>query len=479
MDALIWLGIVSFLLCLVLTPIFRDIFRSYGVVDQPDHGRKIHKYPIPRVGGIAIAASYLASFFIVQLRTGILNQQLALVWKVLPAAAVIFAIGVIDDLWGLKPWQKLIGQFLAAVIACASDIRINDVVWLHSHAWWTYPVTVLWLLACTNAFNLVDGMDGLASGVGLFSTLTIFLAALLSKNAPLAMATLPLAGCLLGFLCYNFNPATIFLGDSGSLLIGFVLGCYGIIWTQKSATLLGMTAPLMALSLPLIDVGLAIVRRFLSRQPIFSPDRGHIHHRLLDRGMSPKKAAILLYGICSIVAIFSLLQSVVSNNRISGAIIIMFCAVAWTGIQYLGYAEFSLVGKLLFRGDLQRTLKAQLDLNAFRKSIEETRSAETCAALIHRTASVFGFDLVQASIGGEIFTWPRSGGNPCWEVRIPLEDGDFIEMRREFNKQELAAAAGLFIEVLRAGLEYRLPALRAARAKEAAVAMPGSGHAVL
>jgi UDP-GlcNAc:undecaprenyl-phosphate GlcNAc-1-phosphate transferase len=478
MDALIWLGFVSFILCLILTPIFRDIFRSYGVVDQPDHGRKIHKYPIPRVGGIAIAASYVASFFIVQLRTGILNQQLALVWKVLPAAAVIFAVGVIDDLWGLKPWQKLIGQFLAAVLACASGICINDLVWVHSHAWWTWPVTVFWLLACTNAFNLVDGMDGLATGVGLFSTLTIFLAALLSKNAPLAMATLPLAGCLLGFLCYNFNPATIFLGDSGSLLIGFVLGCYGIIWTQKSATLLGMTAPLMALSLPLIDVALAIVRRFLRRQPIFSPDRGHIHHRLLDRGMSPRRAAILLYGICSIVAIFSLLESVVSNNRISGVIILMFCAVAWTGIQYLGYAEFSLVGKLLFRGDLQRTLKAQLDLNSFRKSIEESRSPEGCAALLQRTAAGFGFEVVQATLAGEVFTWPRTMTNSCWDVRIPLEDGDFIEMRREFEKKELAAAAGLFIEVLRGGLDHRLPTLRAARMKEAGVAIPGSGHAI-
>jgi UDP-GlcNAc:undecaprenyl-phosphate GlcNAc-1-phosphate transferase len=478
MDALIWLGIVSFILCLILTPIFRDIFRSYGVVDQPDHGRKIHKYPIPRVGGIAIAASYVASFFIVQLRTGILNQQLALVWKVLPAAAVIFAIGVIDDLWGLKPWQKLIGQFLAACIACASGICINDVVWLHSHAWWTYPVTVFWLLACTNAFNLVDGMDGLASGVGLFSTLTIFLAALLSHNAPLAMATLPLAGCLLGFLCYNFNPATIFLGDSGSLLIGFVLGCYGIIWTQKSATLLGMTAPLMALSLPLLDVALAIVRRFLRRQPIFSPDRGHIHHRLLDRGMSPRRAAILLYGICSIVAIFSLLESVVSSNGISGVIILMFCAVAWTGIQYLGYAEFSLAGKLLFRGDLQRTLKAQLDLNAFKKAIEETRSAESCAELIRKTASTFGFDIIQASFAGEIFTWQRTACNPCWEVRVPLEDGDFIEMRREFEKKELAASAGLFIEVLRAGLEHRLPAIRTAKVKAASVAIPNSGPAL-
>jgi hypothetical protein len=152
--------------------------------------------------------------------------------------------------------------------------------------------------------------------------------------------------------------------------------------------------------------------------------------------------------------------------------------VAWTGIQYLGYAEFSLVGKLLFRGDLQRTLKAQLDLNSFRKAIEESRSAEGCAALIQKTAAGFGFDVVQATLAGEVFTWPRTAANSCWEVRIPLEDGDFIEMRREFAKKELAAAAGLFIEVLRGGLDHRLPAMRAARMKEAGVAIAGSGHAI-
>jgi UDP-GlcNAc:undecaprenyl-phosphate GlcNAc-1-phosphate transferase len=271
MNSLIWLGCVSFALSLILTPIFRDIFRSYGVVDAPDGGRKLHKYPVPRVGGIAIACSYVGCFFVVPLLSkNPFEDKLSLVWNVLPAFGVIFAVGVIDDLFGLKPWQKLIGQLAAAGLAYWAGVRIVDVVGFHSASWWSMPVTILWLLTTTNAFNLVDGMDGLAAGVGLFATLTIFLAAVLHGNTPLALATFPLAGCLLGFLCYNFNPATIFLGDSGSLLIGFLLGCFGVIWTQKSATFLGMAAPLMALSIPLLDVGLAIVRRALKRQPIFS-----------------------------------------------------------------------------------------------------------------------------------------------------------------------------------------------------------------
>ncbi len=354
MDVLVWLCLVSLVLSLSLTPLFRNLFRVCGFVDLPNQSRKIHAGPVPRAGGIAIATSYLASFFIVQFFTGIMNSQLALVWKVLPSAAVIFAVGLIDDLFGLKHWQKLIGQVIASCVACWSGILVLDVVGVHTHAWWSIPATILWLLACTNAFNLVDGMDGLAAGVGVFSTLTIFVAALLQQNMALAMATVALAGCLLGFLRYNFNPATTFLGDSGSLLIGFVLGCYGIIWVQKSATFLGMTAPIMALSLPLFDVTLAIARRFLRTQSIFSADRGHIHHRLLDRGISPRKAVLLLYGLSSVVAVFSLLQGFSHSNQVAGVVVIVFCAVAWMGIQYLEYAEVPAVaGRSLFQGDLR------------------------------------------------------------------------------------------------------------------------------
>ena len=173
-------------------------------------------------------------------------------------------------------------------------VRILSIAGAPTEAWWNIPLTILWLLACMNAFNLVDGLDGLAAGVGLFATLTVFAAAMMQHNMVLAVATFPLAGAMLAFLCYNFNPATIFLGDSGALLIGFLLGCYAAIWSNKSATLLGMTAPLMALSIPLLDVALAIVRRFLRRQPIFTADRGHIHHRLLDRGFTPRRVVLVL-----------------------------------------------------------------------------------------------------------------------------------------------------------------------------------------
>lgn len=466
MNVLTWLAIVSFGLSLILTPIFRDIFRSYGMVDVPDQGRKIHKYPIPRVGGMAIALAYVVSFYVVQWKTGIVDENLSLVWKVLPAACTIFVVGVVDDLWGLKAWQKLIGQVAAAGIACWSGILVVDVVGLHERAWWTIPLTVLWLLACTNAFNLVDGMDGLAAGVGMFATITIFVAALMQKNFSLAMATVPLAGCLLGFLCYNFNPATIFLGDSGSLLIGFLLGCYGIIWTEKSATILGMTAPLMALSLPLLDVCLAIVRRFLRHQPIFSADRGHIHHRLLDRGMSPKKAAVLLYGICSLLAVFSLFESVVHNKTLSSVIVLLFCAVALIGIQYLGYTEFSVAGKMLFGGGFQRNLRAELDLSALQKSIAGAKTAGQCAKLVEGAAAAFGLVAVRMRIGGEEFPGAEVPDGSGWRAHIELANSDCIELARLPGS---GAGAALFLDAVASSLESRIPMLTASGRQPAAV----------
>jgi UDP-GlcNAc:undecaprenyl-phosphate/decaprenyl-phosphate GlcNAc-1-phosphate transferase len=464
MNSLIWLGCVSFALSLVLTPIFRDIFRSYGVVDQPDGGRKIHKYPIPRVGGMAIACSYVGCFFIVPLLSkNPFEDKLSLVWNVLPAFGVIFAVGVIDDLFGLKPWQKLFGQFAAAGLAYWAGVRIVDVVGIHTANWWSMPLTILWLLTCTNAFNLVDGMDGLAAGVGLFATLTIFLAAILHGNTPLAMATFPLAACLLGFLCYNFNPATIFLGDSGSLLIGFLLGCFGVVWTQKSATFLGMTAPLMALSIPLIDVGLAILRRALKRQPIFSADRGHIHHRLLDRGLTPKHAVLILYGICSLVAVLSLTANMVENdNRLSAFVIILFCVVAWIGIQYLRYDEFSVAGRMLFRGDFQRTLKAKLELNAFEKHLERAKTVEECWQITMEAAPKFGFFCLRMETGGKCFeTQPSNcGPDEHWQCRVPIVGGGFLEMARDVEYASVAAMAGPFVDLVHLGLGRRFQELR-------------------
>jgi UDP-GlcNAc:undecaprenyl-phosphate GlcNAc-1-phosphate transferase len=214
----------------------------------------------------------------------------------------------------------------------------------------------------------------------------------------------------------------------------------------------------MALSIPLLDVGLAVVRRFLRRQPIFTADRGHIHHRLLDRGLSPRQVALALYAICSFVAIFSLLYSRSHNNQVSSVIVLIFCAVAWMGIQYLGYAEFTLAGRLLFRGDLQRALKIQLDLHAFDRALLSVDSPESCVKLVTESARQFGFKVVGLQIAGETFTTPFGVQAHHWQARISFDHGDFVELARDSEDLPASAASGPFLDTLRVGLREKLPA---------------------
>ena len=459
MEPMFWLGAVAFGLSLVLTPIFRDVFRSYGVVDAPDHGRKIHKYPIPRVGGVALACAYAGAYLLLPGHVRVLLQpNLGLVVRLAPAAALIFATGLIDDLLGLKPWQKLIGQVGAAGLAYWAGVRIVGLHFAISDNWLSLPLTMFWLLACTNAFNLVDGMDGLAGGLGMFSTITIFVAALLHGNTPLMLATLPLAACLLGFLCYNFHPATIFLGDSGSLLIGFLLGCYGVIWGQESATLLGMAAPLMALSIPLLDTSLAIARRLLRRQPVFSADRGHIHHKLLDRGMTPRRAALAFYGLSGLVATFALIESGVHTSPMSALIAVAFGLVVWLGIQYLGYAEFSVAGQMLFSGQFQRNLKHQLDMHAIENSIRASGSAEGCWQVVCTASERLGFHCVRMLLdSGQAFVGkPVPSEALTWYLRVPLAGQGYLELRGNMGDLLVASGVGPFLDVLHNCLRPRL-----------------------
>ena len=457
MHSLLWLGCRAFLISLVLTPICRDVFRSYGVVDEPDHARKIHRYAIPRVGGLAIGISYLAAYLLVRPEEGSpLAQQLSLVWKLLPGGVLVLALGMLDDLFNLRAWHKLLGQLAAAGLACWGGVRIMYIAHTFTDSWWTVPLTIVWLLACMNAFNLVDGLDGLAAGVGLFATLTVFIAAIMQHSAVLAVATLPLAGALLGFLCYNFNPATIFLGDSGALLIGYLLGCYAVIWGNKSATLLGMTAPLMALSIPLLDVVLAIVRRFLRRQPIFSADRGHIHHQLLDRGLTPRRVVLVLYGLCGLAAAFSLLQGVV--HSFSGALLLLFGVFMLVGIQFLGYAEFDLAGRLLFSGEFQRTVGAQLDLRKFHAALAAATTPAACWEVIRVDSAKFGYHYARLCLAGEIFESSAEDTETAgWTVSVPLANADYVVLSRPFASKVLPMVVAPFLDLVRQTLVEKFP----------------------
>jgi UDP-GlcNAc:undecaprenyl-phosphate GlcNAc-1-phosphate transferase len=367
----------------------------------------------------------------------------------MPAAGTILVVGLVDDLRELKPWRKIICEIGAAVLAYSAGVHFKGIAGHEIAPWLSLPITIAWLLICTNAVNLIDGIDGLATGVGLFATTTMVLAALMQGNVPLAIAVVPLAGALLGFLRYNFNPATIFLGDSGSLLIGFLLGCYGILWSQKSATLLGMTAPLMALAIPLLDTLLAILRRFVHNKPIFTADRGHIHHRLLDRGMTPRKAALLLYGCCAIGAICSLGM----NTNLSGIVLVIFCAVTWIGVQQLGYVEFGTAGRMFIDGDFRRQLSSQVAIQSFADQLRSADTVDDCWAIISRTSREFGFPYVALCLAGQFFEQGHGGDlDQYWILRVPLSGADFIEVAREFGQTDYCPVISSFVEALRKSL---------------------------
>lgn len=451
------LGLIAFLISLIITPLIRDAFAHVGLVDRPDNGRKLHPRPIPRVGGIVIAISYAAAFAIVlslPFASDAVRDVIPSFWAFVPAAELIFITGLLDDIVCLRPWQKLSGQLVAALIAWYAGVRIEVLGSYVLDPTVSVIVTVLWLIACTNAFNLIDGMDGLATGVGLFATMTVLVAALTHQSLDLVVVTVPLIGCLLAFLRYNFNPASVFLGDSGSLLIGFLLGCFGALWAHKSATLLGMTAPLMAVAIPLLDASLAVVRRFLRNKSLFAGDRGHIHHRLLDRGLSPRQAALIIYGISGLAAIFSLVQDSFEHH-FGGIIIVLFCTTAWIGIQHLGYVEFGVARQMFIKGSFRRLIDTHTNLAAFEAKLSQARDVDELWPLICQTAKEMGFHAVDL----RTTLLSRGYDNGCasaeWEARVSFESG-YIIFRRELVAGLDTLPVGTFISIVRVALDKML-----------------------
>jgi UDP-GlcNAc:undecaprenyl-phosphate GlcNAc-1-phosphate transferase len=277
----------------------------------------------------------------------------------------------------------------------------------------------------------------------------------------LALVAAPLAGCLLAFLRYNFNPASIFLGDSGSLFLGFVLGSYGIIWSQKSATLLGMTAPLMAFSIPLLDTALAIARRFIRRQPIFGADSDHIHHRLLKRGATPRNAVVLLYLLSGLAAGFSLLQSMVHASY-NGLVIVLFCILAWVGVHSLGYIEFGAASRLLLGGGFRIVLEAEVSVRTLEQMLSVSVTSDDCWRAIIEAGQVFGFSRISLAIGDKTYEkcFGRAPRENCWSMRVPLSASDYIEFTREFHSPGRALPTDPFVDAVRRGLQLRLQDFR-------------------
>jgi UDP-GlcNAc:undecaprenyl-phosphate GlcNAc-1-phosphate transferase len=445
MYSLELVAVASFLLAYVLTPTVRNWFLRIGWVDRPDGDRKTHLMPIPRVGGMAIVVAYIGTYAL--LATLRLNGwtttqlNLDLVLSVLPGVALVFFMGLLDDKRGLRPWVKLCLQMAAALIVYMGGLRVTLLHWVPlGRWWWSLPLTVFWLVLCTNAFNLIDGMDGLSSGLGLFATVTLICAASLHHNYTLLLATVPLAGALLGFLPYNSNPASIFLGDCGSYSLGFLLGCFGIVWSDKSATLLGLTAPLLCFAVPLLDLTLAVARRLLSAKSIFASDRLHIHHRLLDRGLTPRRAVLVLYGAAAVAAGLSLMSTMLRDTYASFILLPFICA-AWFGIRNLRYADLQSVDPITFLQKARQAIRSEKIVQTARTRLDVAKSHHARWDVLMTTAGQLGFCYVKMSLDGMKFfkSFDESDEAPAWLATIPLTGGGRIELAHRFEKNGLAA----------------------------------------
>lgn len=297
---------------LAVSPLAIKIAPKIGALDVPKDERRMHEKPMPRFGGLAI-------FVGINLSLGIFLGQDSRILGIMLGGLLIYLIGVYDDLKGLSPQVKLLGQILSALIVCAFDVRI---MFITNHFTATFGenhlflagavswiITVIWIVGITNTINLIDGLDGLAAGIAAIASLSIAYTAYIHGYYLGTMGMLAIAGGALGFLPFNFHPAKIFMGDGGSLLLGYFLAAMSVVQPAKGATLLAVLVPMLVLGLPIFDTAFAILRRTLNKRPIMEADRGHLHHRIMDSGMGQQRSVLTLYGISGVMGIAAVLFS--------------------------------------------------------------------------------------------------------------------------------------------------------------------------
>jgi UDP-GlcNAc:undecaprenyl-phosphate/decaprenyl-phosphate GlcNAc-1-phosphate transferase len=471
MYSMIFLAAASFALSLILTPLFRNLAIRLKLMDQPDHHRKIHRAPIPHIGGVAIAASVVGAFgflFLLRLNGGqILWGAAPFALRLMPAVGVVFCVGLIDDIYQVRPMYKLCAQIAAAILAWESGIHLSSIGRHDFPVLLSFMLTIIWIVACSNAMNLIDGVDGLAAGVGLVASVTTLIAALFHRNLDLAFATVPLVGALLGFLRFNFSPASIFLGDCGSLTLGFLLGCYGIVWGEKSTTVLSVVAPLMVLFVPLLDASLAIVRRFLRQQPIFGADRGHIHHMLLSKGLPPWRVVLILYGFCGLAGVAGLILTA-THVPYHSFVVIIVMLIAWLAIQHLGYSELGVASRVVFGGGFHRLLNGQLNLAKLEQELMASKTLEEIWQLLCRNSPEFGFSGVELCID-ELRLRETGMG---WQIRVDFPGRGYIVLTRAAGSRGWSSAGVLFVDCIERVLFKRLNELKPRRPE-----MPAYAHA--
>ena len=469
---------------LVLTPLLRRFCERFGLVDSPRDDRRVHEKPIPRLGGVAVFISVMLALssllFVNNLLTQYLHYERRHIVAFLVCGTLVVLLGAYDDLRGANAAVKFAGLFaitalfyalggriVALSVPFIGGVNLPPVV--------GFLVTMIWIVGVTNAFNLIDGIDGLATGSALFSSLVLLSVSLMNGNALVAVITLVLSGALAGFLRYNFNPASIFLGDSGSLFVGFSLAAISTQGSQKASTAVAVAIPLLAFGLPVVDTGVALARRFISRKPLFQGDREHIHHMLLARGWSQRRVAVVLYLVSAVFGLLAMLF-VNSVNSVTAVMLFVVGVAVVIAVGSLRYHEVDELRASVKRniGDRRERAANNVEVRRSCRAVESAGNlreffgglvqilslgdfvcaqvqlgASDNAALNERAIALSRIDDLEvkpAIVQGRInWTWTRNGLNVesvigsdrFWCLRLPLARGDvslgYVNLYREFD----------------------------------------------
>jgi len=472
--------VLSVLFGAILTPLIRRLAHRLGVLDHALSSRKIHGKPIPRLGGVAIViAFYVPLTALTLFPTGVGELFLAQrnhVIGLFGGGLAIALLGLYDDLRGAGAGRKFLIQFAVAGFLYYLGFRIEVLANPFGEGitlgWVSLPFTLFWIVGVINAMNLIDGLDGLAGGVALVAVVITFLISFQRGHPLMMLFSSALAGSILGFLFYNFNPASIFMGDTGSMFLGFVLGVTAIQTNQKSSTAVAVVIPAIALGLPILDTLLAIARRAFRGRPLFQADKEHIHHRLIALGLSHRQAVLVLYGFCVLLGCTALLLTYASNGQ-SALLLVVLTLVAFVFLRALGYMRFDRVsgsaadrkrGKTM-RGAV-RPLGRQLrqiqtpdemwplvieagvavGAVAMRLRVEAPRTSdETPTGLSHAVGDITGADIFWSS-------FPVPGGKAADRA---LELG-WTDGRREVDR-DTEIAVDIFCEYLGEALDLARP----------------------
>lgn len=315
----------AFVIAYISMPLVIKLAHRIGAVDRPDP-RKVHSRIMPRLGGMAVFIAFITcTIFITKMSGPMLGLVLG--------SCIVFLVGVLDDMFQLSAWIKLVGQIIAAAVAMYFGIIVHFVTnpfdGLVSLGMLSLPLTLLWIVGITNAINLIDGLDGLAGGVSAIAASTLAIVSLFRGQTEVSMVAFVLVAAIMGFLPYNFHPAKTFMGDGGSNLLGFVLGCLAILGTTKSAALISLFIPIVILGIPIFDTFFAIIRRINNRSHILRPDKDHLHHRLMALGLSHRRSVFAIYAMSGFFGVIAVTLSFVSGPKATLVLGILLLLVLW------------------------------------------------------------------------------------------------------------------------------------------------------